>query len=139
MLYNCPGAPPHPLAPEQSDAEREEDRMSSDVLSKSACIAKLNDEFRKTGKGGKTIMTRAVAGLSVETIARAVAIVQTFNDFNEDNDPHGEHDFFHFEVAGESFFWKCDYYDKELKLGSDDPSDPKKTMRVATLMLASDY
>ena len=78
--------------------------MSGDVLSESARIAELNDEFRKTGKGGRIIMTRAVADLSVETITRAVAIVKTFNDFNEDNDPYGEHDFFRFEVAGETFF-----------------------------------
>jgi hypothetical protein len=113
--------------------------MSSNVLSKSERIAELNDEFRKTGRGGKTVMTRAVADLPAEVISRAVTIVQTFNDFTEDNDPHREHDFFSFEVAGEKFFWKCDYYDKEMKFGSEDPSDPDKTTRVATLMLASDY
>jgi hypothetical protein len=113
--------------------------MTSNVLSNSTRIAELNDEFRKTGSGGKIVMTRAVADLPAEVISRAIAIVQTFNDFTEDNDPHGEHDFFSFEVAGERFFWKCDYYDKELQFGSDDPSDPEKTTRVATLMLASDY
>jgi len=113
--------------------------MSSNVLSKSARIAELNDEFRKSGRGGKTIMTSAVADLPSEVVSRAVVIVQTFNDFTEDNDPHGEHDFFSFEVAGEKFFWKCDYYDKEMEFGSNDPCDPDKTTRVATLMLASDY
>ena len=113
--------------------------MSNNVLSKSACIAELNDEFRRTGNGGKTVMTRAVADLPVEVISRAVAIVQTFTGFTEDNDPHGEHDFFSFEVAEEKFFWKCDYYDKEMEFGSEDPSDPERTTRVATLMLASDY
>ena len=113
--------------------------MSSDVLSKSALIAELNDEFRKTGKGGKTVMTHAVAHLPIEIIACAVAVVTKFNDFTKDNDPHGEHDLFRFEVAGETFFWKCDYYDKELQFGSEEPSNPEKTARVATLMLASDY
>jgi hypothetical protein len=84
-------------------------------------------------------LTRAVADLPAEVVSRAVTIVQTFNDFTEDNDPHGEHDFFRFEVAGETFFWKCDYYDKDLQFGSNDPSDLEKTTRVATLMLASDY
>lgn len=113
--------------------------MSSNVLSKSTRIAELNDEFRKTGRSGKTVMTRSVADLPTEVVARAVAIVQTFNDFTEDNDPHGEHDFFSFEMAGEKFFWKCDYYDKKMEFGSEDPSDPEKTTRLATLMLASDY
>jgi hypothetical protein len=113
--------------------------MSINALSKSARIAELNDEFRKTGNGGKTVMTRVVADLPVEVISRAVAIVQTFNGFTEDNDPHGEHDFFSFEVAEQKFFWKCDYYDREMEFGSEDPSDPERTTRVATLMLASDY
>ena len=113
--------------------------MSSEVLSRSARIAELNDHFRKTGNGGKTVMTHAVAHLPVEIVACAVAIVTKFNGFTADNDPHEEHDFFSFEVAGEKFFWKCDYYDKALEFGSEDPSDPEKTTRVATLMLASDY
>ena len=113
--------------------------MFSEALAKSARIAELNDQFRKTGKGGRTVMTAAVAHLAAEIVAQAVAIVASFNDFTEDNDPHHEHDFFSFEVAGETFFWKCDYYDKALEFGSDDPSDPEKTTRVATLMLASDY
>jgi hypothetical protein len=30
------------------------------------------------------------------------------------NDPYGEHDFGSFELAGEKFFWKIDYYDFAL-------------------------
>ena len=102
-------------------------------------IAELNDAFRKTGVGGKAMMTASVAALSNEVVACAVATMQTFNDFNEDNDPHEEHDCFIFEVAGERFMWKCDYYDKSMEFGSEDPADPAKTTRVGTLMLASDY
>lgn len=45
--------------------------MSSEILSRSARIAELNDHFRKTGKGGKTVMTQAVAQLPAEIVARA--------------------------------------------------------------------
>jgi hypothetical protein len=59
--------------------------------------------------------------------------------FHRSNDPHEEHDFGAFEVDGEKLFFKIDYYDQDLKCHSPDPSDPKVTRRVITLMLASEY
>ena len=69
----------------------------------------------------------------------AIRKVATFDDFTADNDPHGEHDFGSFDLAGDKFFWKIDYYDPTLEFGSDDPADPTKTTRVLTLMLAAEY
>ena len=40
------------------------------------------------------------------------------------NDPYGEHDFGSFRYAGETIFWKFDYYDVDLQMHSPDPSDP---------------
>jgi hypothetical protein len=54
-------------------------------------------------------------------------------------DPYGEHDFGNFEVAGQKFFFKIDYYDPNLEFGSEDPGDPQKTTRVLTIMLAEEY
>ena len=68
-----------------------------------------------------------------------MAAVQAFNDFDQDNDPYGEHDFGRIEIEGQVFFWKIDYYDQSMQSASEDPSDPHKTMRVLTLMLAEEY
>ena len=39
----------------------------------------------------------------------------------------------------ERIFWKIDYYDPSLDFGSEIPSDPAQTVRVLTIMLASEY
>ena len=65
--------------------------------------------------------------------------VEMFDAFTPESDPHGERDFGSFEHAGERIVWKIDYYDRALKYGSEDPSDPSKTTRVLTIMLASEY
>jgi hypothetical protein len=104
-----------------------------------ARIRELNDAFRKTFAGGKMVMSASVAALPEMVKASALVKVAEFKDFTPENDPHDEHDFFSFEHCNRTFFWKCDYYDKEMEGGSEDPADPDKTTRVGTLMLAEDY
>ena len=62
-----------------------------------------------------------------------------FDDFCHANDPHEEHDFGSFEATGDQIFFKIDYFDKNLKYHSPDPSDPSVTERVITIMLAEEY
>jgi hypothetical protein len=62
-----------------------------------------------------------------------------FDSFTPDNDPYGEHDFGAFEHEGQRIFWKIDYYAPDMEHGSEDPADPKQTVRVLTIMLASEY
>src|SRR5258706_14449706 len=102
-------------------------------------IRELNDAFRRTPSvsGGRLLLTRGVVGR--DDVMTIVERVRVFDDFSEDNDPYGEHDFGAFDQDGEKIFWKIDYYDPRLSQGSDDPSDPKLTTRVLTIMLASEY
>jgi hypothetical protein len=103
-------------------------------------IAALNDAFRKgSPAGGRVFMTAGVDAKGPAFVAAALAKVRSFDAFTADNDPHGEHDFGSFEIAGRKFFWKIDYYDCSLKYGSEDPSDPDRTTRVLTIMLAEEY
>ena len=106
---------------------------------KTDAIRVLNDNFRCTFIGGQVVMTAGVSELPLDVKAKVLLMVKTFKDFGEDNDPHHEHDFGSFEVAGETFFWKVDYYDRDCRFGSEDPADPEKTTRVLTIMLAQEY
>jgi Protein of unknown function (DUF3768) len=102
-------------------------------------IARLNDRFRRTFLGGKVVISIGVQALSDTIKAAALVKVATYRGFTEENDPHGEHDFGRFRLYGHRFFWKIDYYDETYEAASADPSDPKKTRRVLTLMLADEY
>ena len=105
----------------------------------SARIRQLNDQFRKCFCGGRVMITQGVDALPSDLRAKAIRNVATFEAFNLDNDPHNEHDFGSFDLAGQKFFWKIDYYSPDLQGGSEDPSDPAKTARVLTIMLAQEY
>ena len=108
-------------------------------------IAELNDLCRKAP--GIAWQDVPHAGHCRSTRRDRSAIcekVETFDSFTPDNDPHREHDFGAFEHGGHKIFWKIDYYDRASfgtgrDMGSEDPSDPAQTLRVLTIMLASEY
>ena len=102
-------------------------------------ICELNDAFRKTFTGGRVVMTRAVNELAVETRTRLIASVRSFDRFDKDNDPHGEHDFGTIEIDGEKFFFKIDCYDLAMSQHSVDAANPEATIRVLTIMHADEY
>ena len=123
--------------------------MSDTTTSK---IAELNDRFRKATSSsdpasislGKKLMTSGIRELGLMATVDIAERVMAFDSFTEDNDPHGEHDFGSFDYDGNRVFWKIDYYDRASfgtghDIGSDDPSDPSKTLRVLTIMLATEY
>jgi len=78
------------------------------------------------GRAG--VLTASVDALPSDVKAMANRQGGHLCGITSDNDPHGEHDFGSFELAGNKFFWKIDYYDRRLKWGSEDPADPEKPL-----------
>ena len=62
------------------------------------------------------MLTAGIEALPLEVQMPVLGRVMIFSDFTPDNDPHGEHDFGTFEVAGRKFFFKIDYYDLEPRV-----------------------
>lgn len=99
-----------------------------------SAIARLNDAFRTANPARFTI----TGGVSTWIdLSRVISMVRSFDVFNEDNDPHGEHDFGQIKLDGETLFWKIDYYTPELSSWCD-PLNPD-CHRVLTVMLAEEY
>ena len=109
------------------------------MKSRTEIIRSLNDLLRCDFSYGVAVMTPGIAALGPDAVERLVKTIAVFDDFCHDNDPYTEHDFGGFEVDGHKIFFKIDYYDKKMEMGSPDPSDPLVTTRVITIMLASEY
>lgn len=103
-------------------------------------IRELNDCFRRDGQGrGSIMVTSGVQELGAEFVLESITAVRSFDDFSGDNDPWGEHDFGAVEVQNQKVFWKIDYYDPSMTVGSENPANEAMTHRVLTIMLASEY
>jgi hypothetical protein len=114
--------------------------MEHDIQrARAAIIAKLNDEFRRSGGNGRVVVTRGVLGVGYDFAAQAMNGVSDFTAFNEGNDPYDEHDFGAFTLRGREVCFKIDYYDAAMEYGSNDPANPDITTRVLTIMLAEEF
>lgn len=102
-------------------------------------IRALNDQFRATLVGGTVVITAGIAALGPDTQAAIIAAIKSFNAFDVDNDPWGEHDFGAVDVDNLKVYFKVDYYDLTRRYHSRDAADPTVTERVMTIMLASEY
>jgi len=111
-----------------------------DEKAKSETIRQLNDRFRMSGPvTGDWLIAMGVQSLGEAAVVLAIQRTAQFDAFTPDNDPHGEHDFGSFTLAGHKLYWKIDYYDLRLKFGSPDPANELVTRRVMTILLASEY
>src|SRR5437588_10389287 len=79
------------LAANRTHIPQERAMMSS----KTEQIRTLNDRLRQnlsTGIG-TAVITTGVAALGDEAVGRIVMTIAVYDDFCQENDPHGEHDF----------------------------------------------
>lgn len=124
--------------------------MNQQTTDKAQRIRELNDRFRKTIPGptdtpGRVMLTQGIQHLTNDEaepgkhLAELFQLVRDFDRFDEDNDPHREHDFGAFDFRDQKIFWKFDYYTPDLLKGAEDPTDLAQTVRVFTIMLASEY
>ena len=102
-------------------------------------IRALNDELRRSHSGGLIVLTAGIQGLGADLVREIDDAVAVFTEFDNDNDPYGEHDFGSVTVCEHVVFFKIDYFDLDLLNHSPDPADPELTRRVMTLMLAEEY
>jgi len=107
--------------------------MVSALDVQAASIAVVNDRFRESGFG--VILTQGVQ--AIRNLEGLLGKVRVFNDFNEGNDPYGEHDFGSLRWENDKVFWKIDYYDQNMEYGAE-PLNPE-CKRAMTVMLAEEY
>ena len=69
----------------------------------SEAIRKLNDGARTTGNGVEFMTTPKVYTMPFQDYVAVIDMMKRFDDFNRDNDPHGEHDFGSFYHRGRKY------------------------------------
>ena len=123
---------------------------------RTARIARLNDRARQAmGLACTAFVTVGFRSLPDADQSRVRELIETYDAFDEDSDPHGERDFGAVYQLGdgrwttdrprvrdderERVFWKLDYYDRDLRFASEDAADPARTRRVLTIMLSDEY
>jgi Protein of unknown function (DUF3768) len=123
---------------------------------RTARIARLNDRARQAmGLACTAFVTAGFRSLPEADQSRVRELIETYDVFDEDSDPHGERDFGAvYQLADgrwtterprvcdderERVFWKLDYYDRQMQFASDDAANPAITRRVLTIMLADEY
>ena len=128
-------------------------RPASKAANRAEAIARLNDLARRAmGLACTAVASQGFRALSQNDQSRVRELIETFDAFTPDNDPHGERDFgaIYQDASGhwttqrqrnprETVFWKIDYYDRDLQWASKDATNAAITLRVLTIMLAEDY
>ena len=122
--------------------------LDLDPVREAVLIAAQNDAFRRSILGttpvadapqGQFVMTHGVTALGPDAQLELTRRVAVFDGFNTDSDPQGWHEMGVIDLDGTTVWFKIDLYDTDYQYGSSEPSDPKQTRRVLTLLLPSEY
>jgi hypothetical protein len=100
----------------------------------SVAVRQFNDQCRKTFSACTILVAPIVEGLPDDEKATLIEAVRTFEQFNDEDDPHHEHQFDRIELFGKSWCWLFLYYDDMLRLCSKCPPAAKKTDRILLIM-----
>jgi hypothetical protein len=110
--------------------------MEAEIISPTE-LATLNDSLRKSIPNlpypHMLMLTDEVASLPVDKLSELLAMVKGFDNFSEHNDPHCEHDFGKIEFSNETYLFKFDYFDEDLKYYKPG------ARHVLTILAASEY
>lgn len=109
--------------------------------------ARLNDDcrwMRGDALNYRHMITHGVNALITDgdprlQIMRSAQLQAVIRNYKFDPGDGNERDFGCFDFMGERLFFKIDAYDRNLEYGSPDPADASVTIRVMTVMLASEY
>ena len=126
-------------------------RPALEAANRAEAIARLNDLARKAmGVACTAVATQGFRALLQTEQTRVRELIETFDAFTPDNDPHGERDFgaiyqtndgswkaLQPRESRQKIFWKIDYYDQNLRYWCN-PLDAE-CRRVMTVMLAGEY
>ncbi len=115
--------------------------------SDSATCARLNDDcrwLRGDPSNHRHVMTTGVQSLLqigdfASQVLRRAQLQAAIRNYAFQPGDGPERDFGNFSFADENLFFKIDYYDRALEYHSPDASDASVTIRVMTVMLASEY
>ena len=103
----------------------------------------LNDRLRVHGDQsiGKIVVHRHITALSGQEMMDIMKAVRTYNDWCEEKDPYGEHDYGSFEMNGETYIWKIEYYDPSYTYGVYESvrNNTKECKRLLTILPADQY
>lgn len=120
--------------------------MSKDINETTKRVARLNDIFRASILKpvseqclGKIFCTASIMALPEEDINHIAEKVSLFDNFNEGNDPYGEHDFGSFIFNDDKVYWRIDYEDPSLEYQPKDKSEPNEPNRILTIMFSYEW